>query len=314
MIDTDRLTKVYGPKRAVDEITFRVRPGRVTGFLGPNGAGKSTTMRMLVGLDRPTSGHSTLNGKRYRDCTAPLREVGVLLDARSVHPGRSARQHLKAVAATHRIPQRRVTEVLGLAGLEDVADKRAGTFSLGMGQRLGMAVALLGDPRTLILDEPINGLDPEGVRWIRSLLRSFADEGRTILLSSHLMSEMAQTADHLIVLGQGRIVADDSVQAILARAGQGPTTRVRTQEVPVLEQLLHRAGAQTTRVDYDALTVTGLGGSRIAELAAEQGLILYEITPVAPSLEDAFFDLTRDSTEYASTAPALTSPTRKDLP
>ena len=209
MIEAQGLTKQFGPKTAVDQVSFTVKPGMVTGFLGPNGAGKTTTMRMIVGLDRPTGGSVTINGSRYADLKSPLREVGILLDAKAVHPGRSARNHLLAIAATHGIGRARVDEVIGLTGLESVAGKRVGGFSLGMGQRLGIAAALLGDPATLILDEPVNGLDPEGVMWVRQLARHLASEGRTIFLSSHLMSEMALTADHLIVLGRGRIVADE---------------------------------------------------------------------------------------------------------
>ncbi|HET8896690.1 MAG TPA: ATP-binding cassette domain-containing protein, partial [Protaetiibacter sp.] len=228
MIEATRLTKRYGAKTAVDDATFSVRPGMVTGFLGPNGAGKSTTMRMIVGLDRPTSGTVTIDGRPYSALEAPLREVGVLLDAKAVHPGRSARGHLRALAATHSIPSSRVDEVIGLTGLDAVAGKRVKGFSLGMGQRLGIAAALLGDPATLILDEPVNGLDPEGVIWVRKLARHLASEGRTVFLSSHLMSEMAQTADHIIVLGRGRVIADAPVAEIVAGATGQSAVRVRS--------------------------------------------------------------------------------------
>ncbi len=218
MIQAHALTKRYGPRTVVDAIDLSIPPGRVTGFLGPNGAGKSTTMRMVVGLDRPTAGSVTVNGRPYRSHHAPLHEVGALLDARSAHPGRSAYHHLRAVAATHGISTKRVGEVMGIAGLETVARRRVGTFSLGMKQRLGIATALLGDPATVILDEPINGLDPEGVRWVRTLLRSLAAEGRTVLLSSHMMSEMAQCADHLVIIGRGRILADAPLSDVVTGA------------------------------------------------------------------------------------------------
>ncbi|MBF4579176.1 ABC transporter ATP-binding protein [Frigoribacterium sp. VKM Ac-2530] len=299
MIEASHLTKRHGASLAVDDVSFTVAPGAVTGFLGPNGAGKSTTMRMIVGLDRPTSGTVTVNGNRYADSPAPLQEVGVLLDAGAVHPGRTARDHLRTVARTHGIPERRVDEVIGLAGLESVARRRAGTFSLGMGQRLGIATALLGDPDTLVLDEPVNGLDPEGVIWVRQLCRSLAAEGRAVLLSSHLMSEMAQTADRLVVLGRGRVIADASVADVLAGQGGG-TVAVRTDSTERLEALLRPLGGTVTRLAADRLEVAGLTAEQIARAASPAGVLLFELTPTQTSLEDAFFGLTDDSVEYRS--------------
>ncbi len=300
MIDAQSLTKTYGTKVAVDGIDFSVQEGRVTGFLGPNGAGKSTTMRMIVGLDKPTSGRVTVNGRLYADHRAPLHEVGVLLDAKAVHPGRSARDHLLALAATHRIGAKRVDEVIALAGLETVARKRVRGFSLGMGQRLGLAAALLGDPATLILDEPVNGLDPEGVVWIRELTRALAAEGRTILLSSHLMSEMAQTAEHLIVLGRGRVLADAPVSEIIAGAAED-TVLVRTGDADRLGALLAARGAGVANADDGRLTVSGLTAPSIAEIAADARIVVSELTPVTTSLEDAYMQLTRDEAEYLTT-------------
>jgi ABC-2 type transport system ATP-binding protein len=297
MIQATHLTKRYGAKTAVDDATFSVRPGIVTGFLGPNGAGKSTTMRMIVGLDRPTSGAVTINGAPYSALTAPLREVGILLDAKAVHPGRSARGHLRALAATHGIPQRRVDEVIGLTGLDSVAGKRVKGFSLGMGQRLGIAAALLGDPATLILDEPVNGLDPEGVIWVRQLARFLASEGRTVFLSSHLMSEMAQTADHIIVLGRGRVIADAPVAEILASASGSGAVRVRS---PHADRLTVAVAAENGSAVADAsgLLISGMPSERIGELAARDGIVLHELTPVSSSLEDAYLALTQDEVEY----------------
>ena len=246
MIEASALTKVYDDKRAVDDLTFTVNPGIVTGFLGPNGSGKSTTMRLVLGLDRPTRGDATVNGKHYRDHTAPLHEVGALLEARSVHTGRSARNHLLALAQTHGISRRRVDELIDLVGLHDVARKRAGKFSLGMGQRLGIASALLGDPQTLLLDEPVNGLDPEGIHWIRNLLRSLAAEGRTVFVSSHLMSEMAVTADHLIVIGRGKLIADTSVDDFVSRASR-KVVLVRSPELESLRDALAGPGVKIGR-------------------------------------------------------------------
>ncbi|MCR2799462.1 ATP-binding cassette domain-containing protein [Microbacterium sp. zg-Y818] len=300
MIEANSLTKRYGAKTAVDGIDFTVRSGVVTGFLGPNGAGKSTTMRMIMGLDRPSYGSVTVNGMPYARHRTPLRQVGALLDANAVHPGRSARNHLLAVAATHRIGSKRVDEVIALTGLDSVARKRVGGFSLGMGQRLGLAVALLGDPATLILDEPVNGLDPEGVVWVRRLARSLAAEGRTVFLSSHLMSEMAQTADHLIILGRGRIVADAPVSEILAGT-EGESVQVRTPRVVGLSRLLETEGATVTPLEHDLVSVIGLTAPRIAEIAAAAGIVVYGLTPVARTLEDAYLELTRDDVEYRST-------------
>ena len=300
MIQAVGLTKRYGAKTAVDEVSFTVRPGMVTGFLGPNGAGKSTTMRLIVGLDRPTSGAVTVNGSAYAGLRAPLHEVGVLLDAKAVHTGRSARNHLLALAATHRISRARVDEVIAITGLESVAHKRVGGFSLGMGQRLGIAAALLGDPASLILDEPVNGLDPEGVIWVRHLARQLAGEGRTIFLSSHLMSEMAQTADHIIVLGRGRVIADAPVADIVALA-TGTAVRVRTPHAARLTELLS-ARATVTSGAPDLLEVTGLTSPQIGELAAAAGVVLHELSPVAGSLEDAYLALTQDEVEYQAGA------------
>ncbi len=299
MIEAVGLTKRYGDKLAVDRLSFTVRPGVVTGFLGPNGSGKSTTMRMLLGLDRATAGTSTINGRRYDRLKAPLCEVGALLEARAIHTGRSARNHLLALAATHGIGRRRVDTVLDVVGLTHVADKRAGGFSLGMGQRLGIASALLGDPHTLILDEPVNGLDPEGILWIRTLLRSLAAEGRTIFVSSHLMSEMAMTATHLIVVGQGRLIADASVADLTAASGAS-VVRVRTDEAPRLRDLLAADGVSVTSTERDLLTVTGLSSREIGRTSAGAGIALIELTPQQTSLEEAFMELTRDAVEFGT--------------
>ena len=297
MIQAQGLAKRYGHKTAVDDITFTVEPGVVTGFLGPNGAGKSTTMRMIVGLDRPSAGTVTVNGRPYAEHSAPLREVGALLDAKAIHTGRSAYNHLLAMGATHGIGKARVKEVIALTGLESVANKRVGGFSLGMGQRLGIAVALLGDPATLILDEPVNGLDPEGVMWVRNLARHLAGEGRTIFLSSHLMSEMALTADHLIVLGRGRILADAPVADILA-ASTRASVRLRSPEAARLVELLRGPEVTVTPTEEGALTVTGLPAADIGNAAARAGIALHELTPVAASLEEAYMELTQDDVEY----------------
>lgn len=299
VIEAIGLTKRYGEKVAVDGLSFEVQPGVVTGFLGPNGAGKSTTMRMLLGLDRPTAGKASINGRPYERLKAPLCEVGALLEARAIHTGRSARNHLLALAATHGIGRRRVDEVLDLVGLTQVAGKRAGGFSLGMGQRLGIASALLGDPHTLILDEPVNGLDPEGILWIRTLLRSLAAEGRTVFVSSHLMSEMALTATHLIVVGQGRLIADASVAELTASAG-GSVVRVRTEEAPRLRDLLAAEGVSVSSSERDLLTVTGLSSADIGKVAAEARIALVELTPQQASLEEAFMELTRDAVEFGT--------------
>ncbi|MER5914111.1 ATP-binding cassette domain-containing protein [Streptomyces sp. NPDC001982] len=298
MIDAQQLTKRYGEKTAVDGLDFTVKPGTVTGFLGPNGAGKSTTMRMIVGLDAPTSGSVTVNGHRYARHQAPLQEVGALLEAKSIHPGRSAYNHLRALALTHGIPRRRVDEVVELAGLGSVATKRAGAFSLGMGQRLGIAAALLGDPQTVMLDEPVNGLDPEGVLWIRNLLTSLAAEGRTVFVSSHLMSEVALVADHLIIVGRGRLLADTTVRDLVREAG-GDTVKVTTQDTTRLRDVLAGPGVEITgRVGSEELQVTGVTAREIGLKAAEHGIPLFELTTKAVSLEEAFMELTRDAVEY----------------
>jgi ABC-2 type transport system ATP-binding protein len=299
VIEAVGLSKRYGAKVAVDGLSFEVQPGVVTGFLGPNGSGKSTTMRLLLGLDRPTAGSASINGRRYEQLKAPLCEVGALLEARAIHTGRSARNHLLALAATHGIGRRRVDDLLGMVGLTHVADKRVGGFSLGMGQRLGIASALLGDPHTLILDEPVNGLDPEGILWIRTLLRSLAAEGRTVFVSSHLMSEMSQTATHLIVIGQGRLIADASVAEFTAAAGQS-VVRVRTEEAPRLRDLLAADGVSLTSTERDVLTVTGLSSADIGKVAAEAQIALIELTPQQASLEEAFMELTRDAVEFGT--------------
>jgi ABC-2 type transport system ATP-binding protein len=299
MIEAIGLTKRFGDKVAVDGLSFTVQPGAVTGFLGPNGSGKSTTMRMLLGLDRPNAGSATINGRAYRDLKAPLCEVGALLEARAIHTGRSARNHLLALAATHGIGRRRVDEVLDIVGLSQVAGKRAGGFSLGMGQRLGIASALLGDPHTLILDEPVNGLDPEGILWIRTLLRALAAEGRTVFVSSHLMSEMALTASHLIVVGQGRLIADASVAELTTASGRA-VVRVRTDEAARLRDLLAADGVGVTSSERDLLTVTGLSSAQIGRVAADALIALVELTPQQASLEEAFMELTRDAVEFGT--------------
>ncbi|MGQ1838384.1 ABC transporter ATP-binding protein [Kocuria turfanensis] len=298
MIEIENLTKTYGGKTAVDDVSFTVRPGRVTGFLGPNGAGKSTTMRLLVGLESATSGHARVNGRPYAEHRAPLSEVGVLLDAKAVHPRRTARAHLSALAATHGIPRSRVQEVVDLTGLGAAADKRVGGFSLGMGQRLGIAAALIGDPHTVVLDEPVNGLDPEGVVWVRHLARYLAAEGRTVFLSSHLMSEMAQTADHLVVIGRGRILADAPIGELLA--GERTRTRVRTTDREALRRALREEHAEITEFDDDGALVTGPAPRRIAEAALSAGVLLYELTPQTDTLEDVYMAMTQDEVEYRS--------------
>jgi ABC-2 type transport system ATP-binding protein len=297
MIEAHGLTKRYGDKLAVDDLTFTVRPGVVTGFLGPNGAGKSTTMRMILGLDTPTRGSVTVNGRPYREHAAPLHEVGALLDARSVHPGRSAYNHLLALAQTSGIPRSRVDEVVEAVGLASVARKRAGGFSLGMGQRLGIAAALLGDPRTVILDEPVNGLDTEGIRWIRSLLRGLAAEGRTVFVSSHLMSEMAMTAQHLIVIGRGRLIADAGTEELIAQAAPG-VVRVRSTDPEALAALLRSRDVAVSRDGDGALAVSGLSTDEVGRAAGAAGITLLELTAQQASLEEAFVDMTRDAVEF----------------
>jgi ABC-2 type transport system ATP-binding protein len=297
MIEAHDVSKRYGVKTAVDGVTFTVKPGVVTGFLGPNGAGKSTTIRMIMGLDAPTSGQVTVNGRSYADHVAPLREVGALLEARAVHTGRSAYNHLLALALTSGIPRSRVDEVVDLVGLQDVARKRVGGFSLGMGQRLGVAAALLGDPATLVLDEPVNGLDPQGILWIRNLLRGLAAEGRTVFVSSHLMSEMALTAEHLIVIGRGRLIADTSVQEFIDRASR-KIVRVRTQQATELRDLLAGPDIGVTSVERGLLEVAGLSGTEIGQVACRNAIALEELTPIQASLEEAFMELTDEAVEY----------------
>ena len=306
MIDVRDLSKRYGDKLAVDHLTFTVRPGMVTGFLGPNGAGKSTTMRMILGLDRPTTGAVTVNGKPYREHAAPLREVGAILEARAIHTGRSASNHLLALAQTHGIPRSRVGEVIELVGLQDVARKRVGAFSLGMGQRLGIAAALLGDPQTVMLDEPVNGLDPEGIHWIRNLLKGLAAEGKTVFVSSHLMSEMALTADHLIVVGRGRLIADTGVDEFLRHAS-GNAVRVRSPQADQLAALLTSPGVTVTVVEPGLLEVTGATAPQIGEAAAGRGIVLHELMPQQVSLEEAFMDLTRDDVEFRAGTESITT-------
>jgi ABC-2 type transport system ATP-binding protein len=297
MIEANGLVKRYGEKTAVRGLTFTVRPGIVTGFLGPNGSGKSTTMRMIVGLDAPSAGTVRVNGKPYAEHDTPLREVGVMLEARAVHTGRSAYNHLLALAATHGISRRRVDEVVDMVGLREVARKRVGGFSLGMGQRLGIASALLGDPQTVILDEPVNGLDPEGVRWVRTLLRGLAAEGRTVFVSSHLMSEMALTAEHLIVIGRGEMIADTSVAEFIKRASNN-TVRVRSPQAALLRDLIAGPEVSVSSEQAGVLTVTGLEPDQIGIVAAEHRITLFELAPQEASLEDAFMELTHDAVEY----------------
>jgi ABC-2 type transport system ATP-binding protein len=294
VISLKGLTKRFGAKTAVDGLTLELTPGTVTGFLGPNGAGKSTAMRLILGLDAPTSGTALICGRRYADLDQPLRTIGALLDAKAVHPARSGRDHLRAMARSQRIPASRVDEVLALTGMTEAGRRRAGTYSLGMSHRLGIAGALLGDPQILMLDEPVNGLDPDGVRWIRTLLRSLAAEGRTVFISSHLMSEVEQTADRLVVLGKGRLIADEPMENLLTGTG----TKVRGPQLHALADALpdaHWSGP-------DELTVTGVLPEQVGALAHELGLMLYELSPVEPTLEESYMNLTADSIEYGADA------------
>ncbi|MFF9867026.1 ABC transporter ATP-binding protein [Streptomyces sp. NPDC013953] len=305
MIEAVGLTKRYGAKTAVYNLSFQVRPGTVTGFLGPNGSGKSTTMRMILGLDRPTSGHVTIGGHPFRSLPNAPRQVGALLDAKAVHGGRSARNHLLSLAQLAGIPARRVDEVLGVVGLQDVAKRRSKGFSLGMGQRLGIAAALLGDPQVLLFDEPVNGLDPEGILWVRNLMKALAAEGRTVFVSSHLMSEMALTAEHLIVIGRGQLLADMSVKDFIS-ANSADFARVRTPqtEPPLREKLmgvLAEAGGQVMSEPDGALRVTGLPLPRISDLAHDAGVRLWELSPHQASLEEAYMRLTQGAVDYRST-------------
>ena len=299
MIVTHGLTKRYGKTLAVDDLSFTVTPGVVTGFLGPNGSGKSTTMRMIMGLDMPDAGTATVNGLAFDELRWPLREVGALLDARAFHPGRTARDHLRWLAQTNNIPRGRIDEVLDIVGLTSVAHKRAGKFSLGMGQRLGIASALLGDPGVLLFDEPVNGLDPEGIRWVRHLLRDLAAEGRTVLVSSHLINEMALTAERLVVIGRGTLIAETSVEEFTARH-QAETIRVVTPTPQLMVSALSRAGIRPSVADDGAILVEGVPSAQVGEVAAQSSLTVHELTPVRASLEDAFMELTSDAVEYRS--------------
>ena len=299
MIEALNLTKRYGDKTAVDNVSFTVEPGTVTGFLGPNGAGKSTTMRMIMGLDKPTNGKVTVNGRPYRELSAPLCEVGALLDAKGLHGSRSARSHLRQLAASNGIPAKRVDEVLEITGLTSVAKKRVKGFSLGMGQRLGIAAALLGDPGVLLFDEPVNGLDPEGVKWVRETCRRLAGEGRTVFISSHLMSEMAQTADHLIVIGRGRILTSGPVDEVIASV-TSDVVRVTSPAAASLARALQGAGIAVDLKDAATLTTTEAPAARIGEIAAANGVVLHELTTIRASLEEAYLELTGHEVEYTT--------------
>ncbi len=306
MIEATGLTKRYGSTLAVDALSFSVKAGQVTGFLGPNGAGKSTTLRMVLGLDAPSGGSVTIDGRPYRELHRPLFEVGAMLEAKAIHDGRSARDHLRCLARSNGIGRRRVEEVLETVGLTSVARKRAGLFSLGMGQRLGIGVALLGDPGVLILDEPVNGLDPEGIVWIRTLMRSLAAEGRTVFVSSHLMAEMALTADHVIVIGRGRLLAEASVGDLIAGSSQN-YVRVRSVDDRRLAELIGAKGGASRPEADGALAVTGVSASVIGDLAGGDGIVLHELSPQEASLEEAYMELTRNSVDYRAGTPAVTS-------
>jgi len=302
MIEAVGLTKRYGDRVAVDDLSFAVRPGQVTGFLGPNGAGKSTTMRMILGLDAPTAGRVTIDGRPFAGQAHPMREVGALLDAKAIHGGRSAFNHLWCLAQTNNLPKRRVGEVLDLVGLTEVARKRSKGFSLGMGQRLGIAAALLGDPKILMFDEPVNGLDPEGILWIRTLMKTLAAEGRTVFVSSHLMSEMENTADHLLVIGRGRLIADCTVQEFID-ANSELAIRVRTPDSQRLAELLTAAGGRLVAATDGVLQCSGLTGAEIGDIAFDNGIRVHELASVQASLEEAFMELTRESVEFHATVP-----------
>jgi ABC-2 type transport system ATP-binding protein len=297
MIEVERISKRFGPVTAVDDLTFTVRPGRVTGFLGPNGAGKTTTMRIILGLAAPTSGRALVGGRRYAGLIRPLREVGSLLDATALHAGRTGWAHLWSIAQANGITKPRVTEVLGLTGLESVARRRVGDFSLGMKQRLGIAAALLGDPPVLMFDEPVNGLDPEGIHWIRGFFRELAADGRTVLVSSHLMSEMEQTADHLVIIGRGRLLADVPTAELIESSARRDVL-LRTPRAAELAELIAQRGGTVTRQDDGALVVTGLDAAAIGDLAAGAGIAVHALVPRQASLEDAYLDLTGESTDY----------------
>ncbi len=313
MIEVNGVTKRYGDKVAVDDLSFEVQPGQVTGFLGPNGSGKSTTMRMIMGLDAPDGGSTTVNGKAYRDLPIPLREVGALLEAKAIHPGRSAYNHLWYLAQSNDIPRSRIDAVLEMVGLSDVANKRAGKFSLGMGQRLGIAGALLGDPQVLLFDEPINGLDPEGILWVRNLLKRLASEGRTVFVSSHLMSEMALTADHLVVIGRGHLISTGTVAEFIAQ-GTAQFVRVRSPRASDLAHLLAAEGVQVVNEVDGSLSVAGISAAEIGEAAGSAGIHLHELSPQMASLEEAFMELTRDSVDFHGVSdPGLVTPDPQPL-
>jgi ABC-2 type transport system ATP-binding protein len=307
MIEVRGLTKRYGAKTAVDNLSFAIEPGRVTGFLGPNGAGKTTTMRCILGLDYPDEGTITVDGKTYHDLAFPMREVGALLEAKAVHGGRSARNHLLCLAQTNNLPKRRVGEVLELVGLTDVAGKRSKGFSLGMSQRLGIAATLLGDPKMLMFDEPVNGLDPEGILWIRNLMKALASEGRTVFVSSHLMSEMENTADHLIVIGRGKLIADCTMKEFVARAS-GAAVRVRTPSADQFVRAITAKGAAAAAGDEGSIEVRGMTAEQVGDLAFSEGIRLHELTMVRASLEEAFMELTADSVEYRADVPGGQGP------
>lgn len=304
IIELSGLTKTFGRNRAVDDLSCTIEPGVVTGFLGPNGAGKTTTMRMILGLDRPTSGTATIGGRSYRELAEPLRTVGALLDAKQVHPNRSARDHLRWLAAASRIPVTRVDEVLDIVGLASAADKNAGTLSLGMSQRLGIAAALLGDPPVLLFDEPVNGLDPEGIRWVRTLMRTLAADGRTVFVSSHLLAEMSNTADRLVVIGRGRLVSSTTVTDFVSRSG-ADAVRVRSPQLDTLSRLLVEAGIEVTaETDGSGVSVRGAAIEVIGEVAARNGIVLHELSVRHASLEDAYMRLTEADVEYRSGGPS----------
>jgi ABC-2 type transport system ATP-binding protein len=304
VIEVTGVTKRYGPTVAVQDLTFTVKPGIVTGFLGPNGAGKSTTMRVILGLDKPDSGEALVRGKAYRDHPAPLHECGALLEARAVHPGRSAYNHLLTLAQTHGIGRARVKELIEMVGLSTVARRRAGTFSLGMGQRLGIASALLGDPNVVMFDEPVNGLDPEGILWVRTLLRELAAEGRTVFVSSHLMSEMSQTAEHLIVIGRGKLLADMSVEEFVSNASKR-SVRVRSPQASRLKELIAGPDVCVEEPEPSVLQITGLSTELVGEAAAANNVVLYELVAQEASLEEAFMELTREEVEFHADTHAL---------
>jgi ABC-2 type transport system ATP-binding protein len=307
MIEVQNLVKRYADTTAVNDLSFTVKPGQITGFLGPNGAGKSTTMRLILGLDQPTSGSALIDGKPYRNLPDPLRYVGALLEARAVHPGRSAYNHLLYLAQTQGIPRQRIDEVLALVGLTAVAKKRFKGFSLGMGQRLGIAAALLGDPEILLLDEPVNGLDPEGILWIRNLLKQLAAEGRTILVSSHLMNEMAVTADQLLVIGQGKLIADSPVDEFISQFSEESVV-VRSPQAADLSGALSPLGGSFRTEQDGALIVSGLSAAAIGETAAARGIVLHELSPRRASLEEAFMGMTKGTGQYAAQAAVGSTP------